>query len=98
MKIDFITLKSAIRAFLNEEVQFPTGFTWRNLLSVWAILPITVCVTLMIYTETPIMGKPYLLFVPSAVVSMFVIFTQNSKWLNKDFNLNKEHHDSKLMY
>lgn len=87
MKIDFITLKSAIRAFLNEEVQFPTGFTWRNLLAVWAILPITVCLTLMIYTETPIMGKPYILFLPSVGVSMFVILTRNSLWLKKDFKL-----------
>ena len=87
MKIDFITLKSAIRAFLNEEVPFPTGFTWRNLLAVWTILPITVCLTLMIYTETPIMGKPYLLFLPSVGVSMFVILTRNSLWLKKDFKI-----------
>ena len=86
MKIDFITLKSAIRAFLNEKAK-PTGFTWGNIMSVWAILPITVCLTLMIYTETPIMGKPYLLFLPSVGVSMFVILTRNFFWLKKDVKI-----------
>lgn len=87
MKDNFkVKLKAGIKSVLNEEVK-PTGFTWGNIMTIWFILPITVCATLMIYTETSIQGKPYLLFVPSAVVSMFVIFTRNSMWLNKDFKL-----------
>lgn len=81
-----VKLKAGIKSVLNEEVK-PTGFTWGNIMSVWAILPITVCLTLMIYTETPIMGKPYLLFLPSVGVSMFVILTRNAVWLKKDFNI-----------
>lgn len=81
-----VKLNQAFKVVLNEKAK-PTGFTWGNIMSVWAILPITVCLTLMIYTETPIMGKPYLLFVPSAVVSMFVIFTRNSVWSNKDLKI-----------
>lgn len=87
MKDNFkVKLKAGIKSVLNEEVK-PTGFTWGNIMSVWAILPITVCLTLMIYTETPIMGKPYLLFLPSVGVSMFVILTRNSVWLKKDFKI-----------
>ena len=81
-----VELNQAFKVVLNEKAK-PTGFTWGNIMSVWAILPITVCLTLMIYTETPIMGKPYLLFLPSVGVSMFVILTRNFFWLKKDVKI-----------
>jgi hypothetical protein len=81
-----VKVNQAFKVVLNEKAK-PTGFTWGNIMTIWIILPVTVSVILMIYTETPIMCKPYLIFVPSIVITMFVIFTRNSVWLKKDFKI-----------
>lgn len=78
--------RSAIRMVMEEEAA-ATGFTWGQVAAVWVCLPITVCVTMMLYTSAPISGKPYLLLMPSAGVTVFALMARKYKWFHKDFRM-----------